>query len=113
MITISENITINSDINTIWAFITNFSMSLNYNRFHTNLELPSNYSVGKMKNFIINLDNHSEFSKMDVKSALMENGMSFLKLIIRIKNKIMPILFWYTNLSIDSFFCYINSSEHV
>ena len=27
--------------------------------------------------FIINLDNHSEFSKMDVKSALMENGKSF------------------------------------
>ena len=54
MITISENITINSDINKIWAFITDFSLSLNYNRFHTNLELPSNYSVGKMKKFNIN-----------------------------------------------------------
>ena len=54
MITITENITINSDINTIWAFITDFSLSLNYNRFHTNLELPSNYSVGTMKKFNIN-----------------------------------------------------------
>ena len=54
MITITENITINADINKIWAFITDFSMSLNYNRFHTNLELPSNYSVGKMKKFNIN-----------------------------------------------------------
>ncbi len=39
--------------------------------------------------FIINLDNHSEFSKMDIKSALIENGISFLKLIVRIKNKIV------------------------
>ena len=54
MLKISENITINADVNKIWAFITDFSSSLNYNRFHTNLELPSNYSVGKMKKFNIN-----------------------------------------------------------
>ena len=54
MLKITENITINSDVNKIWAFITDFSNSLNYNRFHTNLELPSNYSVGKMKKFNIN-----------------------------------------------------------
>ena len=54
MLTISENITIKADVNKIWAFITDFSMSLNYNRFHTKLELPSNYSVGKMKKFTIN-----------------------------------------------------------
>ena len=54
MITITENITINSNINKIWAFITDFSLSLNYNRFHTNLELPSNYSIVKMKKFNIN-----------------------------------------------------------
>ena len=54
MIKITENITINTDVNKIWAFITDFSVSLNYNRFHTNLELPSHYSVGKMKKFNIN-----------------------------------------------------------
>ena len=54
MLTISENITIKADVNKIWAFLTDFSKSLNYNRFHTNLELPSNYSVGKMKKFKIN-----------------------------------------------------------
>ena len=54
MLTISENITINADVNKIWAFLTDFSMSLNYNRFHTSLELPANYSVGKMKKFNIN-----------------------------------------------------------
>ena len=54
MLTISENITIKADVNKIWAFLTDFSMSLNYNRFHTKLELPSNYSVGKMKKFNIN-----------------------------------------------------------
>jgi len=53
VLTISENITIKADVNKIWAFLTDFSMSLNYNRFHTNLELPSNYSVGKMKKFNI------------------------------------------------------------
>ena len=54
MLTITENITIKADVNKIWAFLTDFSISLNYNRFHTNLELPSNYSVGKMKKFNIN-----------------------------------------------------------
>ena len=54
MLTISENITIKADVNKIWVFLTDFSMSLNYNRFHTNLELPSNYSVGKIKKFNIN-----------------------------------------------------------
>ena len=54
MLTISENITIKADVNKIWAFLTDFSISLNYNRFHTNLELPSNYSIGKMKKFNIN-----------------------------------------------------------
>ena len=53
MLTITENITINADINKIWAFITDFSLSMNYNRFHKNLELPSNYSVGKMEKFNI------------------------------------------------------------
>ena len=54
MLTISENITVKADVNKIWSFLTDLSMSLNYNRFHTNLELPSSYSVGKMKKFNIN-----------------------------------------------------------
>ena len=54
MINITQQIYIKSDINTVWAYLTDFSHSLNFNRFHTNLELPSNYSVGKIKNFNIN-----------------------------------------------------------
>ena len=54
MIIISENIIIKADVNQIWAFLTDFSRSLNYNRFHTGLELPSKYSLGKMKKFNIN-----------------------------------------------------------
>ena len=53
MLKITENITINADVNIIWSFITDFSRSLLCNRFHVDLELPSNYSLGKMKNFII------------------------------------------------------------
>ena len=54
MIKISENITIKSNVNVIWAFLTDFSCSLNFNRFHTGLKLPSNYSLVKMKKFNIN-----------------------------------------------------------
>ena len=53
MIQITENITINTDVNVIWSFITDFSRSLLCNRFHTSLELPANYSLGKMKKFNI------------------------------------------------------------
>ena len=34
--------------------MTDFSISLNFNRFHTSLELPKNYSLGKMDKFKIN-----------------------------------------------------------
>jgi len=53
LLQITENITINADVNVIWSFITDFSRSLLCNRFHGDVELPSNYSVGKMKKFII------------------------------------------------------------
>jgi len=53
MLTISEKITIKADVNKIWAFLTDFSLSLNFNRFHTKLELPAQYSIGKMKKFKI------------------------------------------------------------
>ena len=53
MLKITDNITINADVNTIWSFITDFSRSLLCNRFHTGLELPANYSLGKMKKFNI------------------------------------------------------------
>ncbi len=53
MLTIAEKITIKADVNKIWAFLTDFSLSLNFNRFHTKLELPAQYSIGKMKKFKI------------------------------------------------------------
>ena len=53
MLKITENITINANVNTIWSFITDFSRSLLCNRFHTGLDLPANYSLGKMKKFNI------------------------------------------------------------
>ena len=54
MINITQQIYIKADINKIWAYLTDFSHSLMFNRFHTNLELPHNYSLGKMKTFKIN-----------------------------------------------------------
>ena len=53
MLSIAEKITIKADVNKIWVFLTDFSLSLNFNRFHTKLELPAQYSIGKMKKFKI------------------------------------------------------------
>ena len=53
MINITQIIYINSDINKIWAYLTDFSHSLHFNRFHTYMELPVNYSLGKMDTFKI------------------------------------------------------------
>jgi len=64
VLTIAENITINADINKIWAFLTDFSLSLNFNRFHTKLELPAQYSIGKLKNFKI--DHNFGFGKYEM-----------------------------------------------
>ena len=40
-------------------------------------------------NFIEKLDSHPEFSNMIIKTAVMEADQSFLKLIVRVKNKIV------------------------
>ena len=54
MIDITQNVYIKADINKIWAYLTDFSNSLNFNRFHTKLDLPSNYSLAKIDKFKIN-----------------------------------------------------------
>ena len=54
VISITQNIYIKADINKIWAYLTDFSQSLYFNRFHSNLELPPNYSLGKKDTFNIN-----------------------------------------------------------
>ena len=54
MLKINQNIFIKADVNTIWAYLTDFTLSLRFNRFHVNLELPQNYSLGKMDSFKIN-----------------------------------------------------------
>ena len=54
MINITQKIDIKADNNKIWAYLTDFSKSLQLNRFHTHMELPSNYSLGKMNTFKIN-----------------------------------------------------------
>ena len=45
MLKINQNIFINADVNTIWAYLTDFSLSLRFNRFHVNLELPQKRKV--------------------------------------------------------------------
>ena len=53
MINITHKIYIQADINKIWVYLTDFSHSLMFNRFHTNMELPANYSLRKMETFKI------------------------------------------------------------
>ena len=92
MLTISENITINADINKIWAFLTDFSISLNFNRFHTNLELPSNYSIGIMKKFRIN--HNFGFGSYNMVAEITEcippNRLCISEYCIKDKNKGFP-----------------------
>ena len=54
MINITQKIDIKADNNKIWAYLTDFSNSLMFNRCHTNIELPPNYSLGRMDTFKIN-----------------------------------------------------------
>ena len=54
MISITQQVYIKADNNKIWAYLTDFSRSLMFNRFHTNMVLPPNYSLGKMDIFKIN-----------------------------------------------------------
>ena len=53
MINITEYIYIKADINKVWSYLIDFSKGLSFNRFHTSLELPANYSLSKMDVFII------------------------------------------------------------
>ena len=45
--------------------------------------------VSNWNNFIIKLDNHPEFLDMQIKTAVKEDDLSFLKLIVRVKNNIV------------------------
>ena len=54
MIIIKDNIEIKSEIDKIWAYLIDFKYSLNFNRFHTKIELPLNYSISNIDNFKIN-----------------------------------------------------------
>tara|TARA_B100000945_G_C20415404_1_gene614892 strand:+ start:1794 stop:2282 length:489 start_codon:yes stop_codon:yes gene_type:complete len=53
MIQINESIIVKSDINKVWAFLTDFSHSMVFNRFHKKIELPDEYSIKTIENFKI------------------------------------------------------------
>ena len=93
MLTIAENITINADINKIWAFLTDFSLSLNFNRFHTKLELPAQYSIGKLKKFKI--DHNFGFGKYEMvqKSPIVfrQTNFAYGNIVMVIRRKVFLI----------------------
>ena len=49
MITITEEIIINTDIQKVWGFLTDFEVSLNINNFHQEIILPSKFSFSNKK----------------------------------------------------------------
>ena len=52
MITITEEIIINADIQKVWSFLTDFEVSLNISSFHQKIILPSKFSLSdKKQNF--------------------------------------------------------------
>ena len=78
MIKITQQIYIKADINKIWAYLTDFSHSLIFNRFHTNLELPPNYSLGKMDTFKIdhNFGFGNYYMVAEIKDSAPPNRLS-------------------------------------
>jgi carbon monoxide dehydrogenase subunit G len=53
VINLTEKIKINADNQTVWAFLTDFSKSLSFNRFHNSIEIPSSFSMNNKTNFVI------------------------------------------------------------
>ena len=45
MITITEEITINADLQKVWGFLSDFEISLNVNGFHKKIIIPNNFSL--------------------------------------------------------------------
>ena len=45
MITITEEIIINADIQKVWSFLTDFEVSLNINSFHQEIIIPNKFSL--------------------------------------------------------------------
>ena len=54
MIKIKQSIYIKAEINKIWAYLTDFTHSLSFNRFHTSLKIQNSYSLSNMDKFTIN-----------------------------------------------------------
>ena len=53
MIELSENLLINADLQTVWAFLTDIDKSLSFNRFHVDIRLPNRFSVNNNSEFTI------------------------------------------------------------
>ena len=53
MIELSENLLINANVQTVWAFITDVEKSLSFNRFHVEIRLPNRFSVNNRSEFTI------------------------------------------------------------
>jgi carbon monoxide dehydrogenase subunit G len=53
MIELSEKLLINTDVQKVWAFLTDVEKSLSFNRFHINIILPKFFSVNNKSEFTI------------------------------------------------------------
>ena len=53
MIELSENLLINANVQTVWAFLTDVEKSLSFNRFHVDIWLPNRFSVNNKSEFTI------------------------------------------------------------
>ena len=51
MIELSENLLINANVQTVWAFLTDVEKSLSFNRFHIDIRLPNRFSVNNKSEF--------------------------------------------------------------
>ena len=103
MIEITENIIINANINLVWSFISDFSKSLLFNRFHIKIDLPSEYSISKIKKFkIIHNFGFGNYEMLaEVKNVNPPKHIALEEYYIKDKNKGFPHTINYNLKSIN------------
>ena len=70
MIELKEKITVNADMQMVWAFLTDIEKSLSYNRFHVKIDLPNRFSINSFSEFKI--VHNFGFGNIDMTAKIIE-----------------------------------------
>ena len=70
MIELSENLLINANVQTVWAFLTDVEKSLSFNRFHVDIRLPNRFSVNNKSEF--NIIHNFGFGNLEIVARVVK-----------------------------------------